>query len=291
MTNLEKRGRFIEDVSKKYPKIKILEFCGLSDGISFIDEDGYLHYKKQARRLLSNGYNIQSIVNKKSFIQDKVDKLNTKLKVLEYKGIKNKVLVQDENGFTYSPQCYDLLNGHKVTIETCNEKEGLFITMAKRVHNCQYEYPKFTYKNGKQKVDISCKKHGIFNQTIESHLQGKGCQKCKSEISSFSKSKWIENNIGKICTFYVLRFYNEEECFIKVGVTSKNVNSRYKKLKAYRYEKLIEINGDSETISGIETRVLKKYKSYKYTPKLKFEGSTECLELIVKEKLYEQFKK
>ena len=122
-------------------------------------------------------------------------------------------------------------------------------------------------------------------------LAGNGCQKCKSEISSFSKSKWIENNIGKICTFYVLRFYNEEECFIKVGVTSKNVNSRYKKLKAYRYEKLIEINRDSETISGIETRVPKKYKPYKYTPKLKFEGSTECLELIVKEKLYEQFKK
>ena len=38
MTNLEKKSSFLEEVYKKYPKIKIIEFYGLSNGISFIDE-------------------------------------------------------------------------------------------------------------------------------------------------------------------------------------------------------------------------------------------------------------
>ena len=105
------------------------------------------------------------------------------------------------------------------------------------------------------------------------------CKACNAKYKKLNNGRWKQSKE------YRRNYYLKNKKYISAR------NSRYKKLKAYRYEKLIEINRDSETISGIETRVPKKYKPYKYTPKLKFEGSTECLELIVKEKLYEQFKK
>lgn len=291
MTNQDKIQNFFRLFKEKYPNYKIIEFKNLTSTILIEDANGFLHKKCNASRALNFVFGIQSAVNKKDFIIHKMKEKNIDLELIEYNGIKEKCIVKDKNGFTYSPTMYDLLAGHPVTIQTCNEKEKLFIFKANTLHKFLYTYSDFIYKNGKQKIEIICKKHSKFYQTCESHLHGSGCKKCKNEISSFSKSTWIENNTGKICTFYVLRFYNEEESFLKVGVTSKNVNNRYKNLKNYKYEKLIEINADSETISGIETRVLKKYKSHKYTPKFKFEGSTECFELIVKEKLYEQFKK
>lgn len=291
MSNEEKKQEFLEQLCKKYPEIIITEFNNLSGDIYFKDGEGYLHYKKQARRLLSHGYSVQSVLDKKTFIQDKVSVLHPDLKVLEYYGVKNKILVIDSEGLTYSPGCFDLLKGCKVTVETCNEKERFFESKSRKVHGDLYEYPNFKYVNGKQKIDIVCKKHGVFNQTIESHLLGRGCPHCKKENASFSTTDWINRYKNTLCTFYALVFSNQDETFLKVGITSKSVSGRYKNLKDYKYEKLIEVYGDSQTIANIEKRILKKYKSNRYIPKLYFEGHTECLDITVKNKIYEQLKK
>ena len=62
-----------------------------------------------------------------------------------------------------------------------------FIERAKQVHGDKYDYSKVEYKNAKTKVCIICPKHGEFWQMPYSHLNKRGCKKCKYE--NFAKSK------------------------------------------------------------------------------------------------------
>lgn len=54
-----------------------------------------------------------------------------------------------------------------------------FIRNAKSIHGDKYDYSETNYISAKTKIKIICKEHGIFNQTPNSHLNGKGCPNCK----------------------------------------------------------------------------------------------------------------
>jgi hypothetical protein len=76
---------------------------------------------------------------------------------------------------------------------------GIFIDKAVKKHNDRYDYTLVEYINSKTKVDIKCEKHGIFKQTPNSHLSGRGCEKCSYELRSVNKKnktfyrKWVLN--------------------------------------------------------------------------------------------------
>jgi hypothetical protein len=55
-----------------------------------------------------------------------------------------------------------------------------FVDRAKATHP-RLDYSKAKYTNMKTKVEISCPKHGPFEQTPEKHLLGQGCPKCKEQ--------------------------------------------------------------------------------------------------------------
>ena len=65
-----------------------------------------------------------------------------------------------------------------------------FIKDAINVHGSKYDYSKVNYINNHTKVIITCRKHGDFEQTPNSHLNGRGCPKCKSSH--------LENNVRNI---------------------------------------------------------------------------------------------
>ena len=86
-----------------------------------------------------------------------------------------------------------------------NEKNNEFIIKAIKVHGDRYGYTLVDVKYySKDKVDIICKKHGIFSQLPSGHLQGYGCTKCgyehivnnsrRSEEEFISKAKKIHND-------------------------------------------------------------------------------------------------
>ncbi len=58
-----------------------------------------------------------------------------------------------------------------------------FIKDARAVHGQLYVYLKTKYKNNKTKCQITCCKHGDFEQTPAAHLAGQGCPKCATEKS------------------------------------------------------------------------------------------------------------
>jgi hypothetical protein len=55
------------------------------------------------------------------------------------------------------------------------------------LHENFYQYTRVKYIGSRNHVLITCPRHGDFNQTPESHLQGQGCPKCGVEKASQSK--------------------------------------------------------------------------------------------------------
>jgi len=75
-----------------------------------------------------------------------------------------------------------------------------FIKNAKNIHDDKYDYSLVNYINNYTKIKIICKKHGIFEQSPNSHLSAKqGCPKCYGNkkltlIEFIKKAKHIHNN-------------------------------------------------------------------------------------------------
>jgi len=53
-----------------------------------------------------------------------------------------------------------------------------FVTKSKVIHDCYYSYDRVVYHSAQAKVDILCPVHGVFHQTPNDHLSGKGCSEC-----------------------------------------------------------------------------------------------------------------
>ena len=54
-----------------------------------------------------------------------------------------------------------------------------FISKANKIHDNKYDYSRVIYINNKTNVDIICPIHGLFNQRVADHINGKcGCPIC-----------------------------------------------------------------------------------------------------------------
>lgn len=62
--------------------------------------------------------------------------------------------------------------------------EEKFIEHAHKIHGDKYSYENVVYVNSTTKVDVICKKHGVFSIAPFNLLSGKGCSKCYYEATS-----------------------------------------------------------------------------------------------------------
>lgn len=53
-----------------------------------------------------------------------------------------------------------------------------FVNKANKVHDNKYDYSQAIYVNSKTKLAIICPVHGVFYQTPNKHLDGRGCPDC-----------------------------------------------------------------------------------------------------------------
>ncbi len=128
------------------------------------------------------------------------------------------------HGDKYRYDCVDYVGGHtKVTIicphhgkfqqtpshhlfgEGCSKCKGIvrrkttekFVSDAIKVHGNTYTYDHVEYVMSKDKVLITCRKHGDFSQTANDHLTGYGCRNCAREKLKQTYSKvaieWLES--------------------------------------------------------------------------------------------------
>lgn len=88
------------------------------------------------------------------------------------------------------------------------KRKGLthFLEKSKEVHGDLYDYSKVDYTVVTSKVDIICKKHGVFQQTPHKHMSGRGCPACGSErrtlSTRLSTKQFIERSMNVHGNFY-----------------------------------------------------------------------------------------
>ena len=94
---------------------------------------------------------------------------------------------------------YEHLKGYNscsvcLTNKKMNNEE--FILKANKVHNNKFDYSLVNYTGNKNKIKIICPKHGIFEQAPNWHLNGNGCDNCRTDYKEnfIINSNEIHNN-------------------------------------------------------------------------------------------------
>lgn len=169
---------------------------------------------------------------------------------------------------------------HKQSTETRKLTTSTFKERAIQIHGAKYDYTSSIVKGTRSFPDIECKEHGFFKQRADQHLNGNGCPKCGKLLRNFSYSQWElagrQSKAFKNFTFYVLKCWNEEEEFLKIGKTFTDLTRRYssKGMMPYKWKPILEYTDTAEVISKLELKV--KLSMKKYTPTIRFNGMTEC---------------
>lgn len=64
-----------------------------------------------------------------------------------------------------------------------------WVNRAKEVHGDLYDYSKTSYTISREKVSITCKKHGDFKQFPYDHINGRGCAACGTDATKGKRAK------------------------------------------------------------------------------------------------------
>lgn len=162
-----------------------------------------------------------------------------------------------------------------------------FIEKANKVHNFKYTYDDADYtKRRHGRIIITCQEHGNFEQSVDKHLSGQGCKSCAIKYQKpsvgFTKSAWLKHCKNKnvdITYCYIMRLFNENESFLKIGITYDLTTRVYH--FPYSIETFYIISGTPDIIYDKEQELHKIYKDFKYKPQIPFNGQTECFTLNI----------
>ncbi len=91
-----------------------------------------------------------------------------------------------------------------------NYTKGDFINKANSKHNKRYSYVNVVYKNNKQKVSITCQRHGDFLQIPGNHLSGQGCPKCANNQRKSAENFIVESELvhNKVYNYHKVVYVN-----------------------------------------------------------------------------------
>lgn len=225
----------------------------------------------------------------------------------EYIGSHKNILVEDNYGLL-NPFVSNLLRGHAPNISSAVNPTEYLINQFIEKWGDKFGYDKVVYNGMLANVQIYCKKHKIyFPQTPINHLNSSiCCPYCANEArikyhrekpngwgwkpwkKKAKKSKYFDS-----FKVYIIRIWNENEEFFKIGRTFRTLKKRFGNCKGdmpYQYEILWieEDKKNAKRIFKLECELHRLHKQHKYTPNIKFDGLSECFsfidEKIVKEK-------
>ena len=123
------------------------------------------------------------------------------------------IIVEDRFGLLHKMKPNVMLNRSSTPcIKTAINKEEYCIRRFNEVHDFKYDYPNFTYCGAKCKIDVSCKKHGLFKRTPNDHNNGVGCPICANELVGDIRRSNTKDFIDKC----VIRFNHSIKIYDKV---------------------------------------------------------------------------
>ena len=139
-----------------------------------------------------------------------------------------------------------------------------FIAKARKVHSDLYDYRNTVVKTTNDKVIITCKAHGDFEQLQSNHLAGNGCPICG--LTGFQESK--------PAILYYVSVDNGKA--YKIGITNRTIKQRF----GADFDK-ITVLGYASFLTGSdarerETQILREFSEHRYTEEpLLLTGNTE----------------
>jgi len=283
----------------KFPNNTIKVINKVGKEIYFQTEFGLC--KKLMGEFGRTSFGVTSAINKTEFLQNQFNKIHkNKYNYLEihYLNGNSKIKIECRKHGIFEQKVSAHLNGHgckkcgaEAPINSTKFNKEDFLEKANLKHNSKYDYSNAIYSNSIIKVTIICPVHGEFSQIPNSHLQGYGCPKCGFEFvgkinsknpTGWSLTEWIKSSktSKNFDSFkvYIIKCWNEEEEFYKIGRTFLKINKRFSYIKAlpYKYEIIQVFEGEAEEIFKLETELKNKNKNNKYIPKIKFHGMQEC---------------
>lgn len=145
-------------------------------------------------------YNTQDFIDKAKIVHG--DRYGYALTI--YCGVKNKVFIYCNKHGVFEQRVSDHLAGKGCNKCGVNKSTEMrtgdlynFINRSNIIHKNMYDYSLVKYLGSHKKVQIICPDCGIFEQTPNGHLAGKGCHKCYGKRISNSKFSDLEFFIEK----------------------------------------------------------------------------------------------
>jgi hypothetical protein len=179
----------------------------------------------------NNNYNIEKFISKANEIHQ--NRYNYSLVNYINNRIKIKIVCSTHGIFEQTPNSHLSGNGCNFCYRENNKKTtDEFINDANIIHNNKYDYSLIKYENNFKKIKIICPSHGVFEQAPNTHLNKKGCPKCKSSKGELMVEKYLmDHNINYIKQ----KTYN--------GCVSKNNNKLKFDFFIEDYNSCIEFDG------------------------------------------------
>ena len=130
-----------------------------------------------------------------------------------YTGIHNPVtIICPEHGeFEQTPNNHAKSGCVKCHVQNQTKSKDKFVSDADEIHKNLYDYSTSEYTNTNTKVDIICKKHGLFSQTPANHLKGQGCPKCGKERMTLAQTHNTNIFISRAIAIHK-NVYNYQKC-------------------------------------------------------------------------------
>ena len=135
--------------------------------------------------------------------------------------------------------------------------------------------------NSRDKITLLCSKHGEFKKSYGNLKLGQRCPTC-NVYEGWGKNSYIqraEDLYGGLCNLYLIRCWNSDEDFYKIGITvHNNLKKRFNRSDMpYKYEVLAIVTDNVTNIVDIETDFHKQMSDFHYTPIIPFGGHVrEC---------------
>lgn len=140
---------------------------------------------------------------KEEFIDlaEKVHKGKYKYDDVEYINGQTKVTISCRKHGSFSQKPYSHLEGagcYECRLDNNRSSKKQFSDKAKKVHEDRYLYDKVKYVTNKDKVKITCKEHGVFEQRPDKHLVGEGCPVCSAHFTKSKAEKRLSEYVSQL---------------------------------------------------------------------------------------------
>lgn len=279
---------FKQEVTKLYNgEITIIgKYKGLDYPILISDKYGVMQLNK-AKQLLYNKPGIKSALNKTEYFMNQVREAYPEIAekivpVSEYKKAKEKMLFSTQFGLV-SAYPDSIIHGHCPNIRSAVNRKEYFKNQLLFLYDNKYDFIITSTDRHNGRVILVCPVHGHQSVDSDSIFLGTGCPLCNKD--------WEKTN-----TFYLIRLYDKNESFYKLGISYKLKNGDIRRFREYRdlnynieliYTKTFE---DVIECKQFETKLKRIIKPSLYIPKRwEYNTSTETFKdkllPIIKENL------